>query len=159
MQSEGGSAEQVKLLAFKALRKDLVRDFEKPGSEIRLTSRGQVEQIVEHLRLVCEDIGATSQDDADFVREEAIVSLDEAKSQLGIIDRLNHEIKVSLVSLFLDVHADGTAWYGQIGRISFGCNSLNQPVRVIVDVATNKAMLFTSLAFSLVSSTDSSSHQ
>ena len=100
---EGDAAAAPSLLAFKALRNDLVRDLDAPrgaggGSEISMSSRKQVDLVVEQIRLACEDVGATSEEDKDFVKEEAIISLAEASHAVPWLDRLNYELKVSAES-------------------------------------------------------------
>lgn len=97
---EGEAAAAPPLLAFKALRKDLVRDLDAPrgaggGSEISMSSRKQVDLMIEQIRLACEDAGATTEEDKDFVKEEAIISLAEASYAVPWLDRLNYELKVS----------------------------------------------------------------
>jgi hypothetical protein len=97
-----GEAEVERLsIAFKAIRGDMIRDLESTRPEIRISCRQQVEQIIEHLRQGCEDVGSTDGSDTTFVRAEPIVSLAEAKAQVGLIDRLNYELKVG--SLAFDV--------------------------------------------------------
>ena len=88
----------TQFLAFKAVRKDLIRDLEVRTSEIRISSRLQVDLMVEQLRQACEDIGATSESDDTFVIDEAIVSLAEARRSAGLLDRLNYEMKVRVGS-------------------------------------------------------------
>lgn len=86
------------MIAFKALRRDFVRDLDTIQSEIRQSGRTQVDAIVQHLRQACEDAGATDEADESFVTEEAIISLADAKSQVGLLDRLGHELKVRSVA-------------------------------------------------------------
>lgn len=80
--------------AFKAVRKDLIRDHEHSSSATTVTSRVQVLDIVEHIRQACEDIGATSAEDLEFVVDSPIISLAEAKAQVSFLDKLNYEVKV-----------------------------------------------------------------
>lgn len=88
-------AEEPCLLAFKAMRTNLIRDLDSVSSETSQSSRVQVNLIAEYIRSACEDIGATTEEEAEtFVTEEPIISLAEATSKVGILDRLNHELKV-----------------------------------------------------------------
>lgn len=82
-------------IAFKAVRKDLVRDLDHIASHpTSMTSRIQVLDIVDHIRGACEEVGATTSDDTAFIEEAPIISLAEAKAQVSILDRLNYELKV-----------------------------------------------------------------
>ena len=100
--SEGATAgdtdhrEEAKLLAIKALRKDLIRvfDVEPRSPKIEMTSRMKIDSIVQQLRNVCEDIGATTESDETFVTSEAIISLADAKKGSGVLNRLKHDLKV-----------------------------------------------------------------
>jgi hypothetical protein len=93
----GTSLEDTSEIAFKAVRKDLVRDLDQVTSPTTVTSRVQVLDIVDHIRQACEDIGATTPGDSTFVEEAPIVSLAEAKAQVSLLDRLNYELKVCRV--------------------------------------------------------------
>jgi hypothetical protein len=90
------SLEHTLEVAFKAVRKDLVRDLDQVASPSTVTSRVQVLDIVDHIRQACEDIGATTSGDCTFVEEAPIVSLAEAKAQVSLLDRLNYELKVCI---------------------------------------------------------------
>ncbi|KAK9894710.1 hypothetical protein P389DRAFT_100391 [Cystobasidium minutum MCA 4210] len=85
--------DSVMLMAFKAVRKDLIRDLEHNASPTTVTSRVQVLDIVDHIRQACEDIGATSPEDESFVEDKPIISLSEAKAQVSFLDKLNYEVK------------------------------------------------------------------
>lgn len=82
-------------VSFKAVRKDLIRDLEHVASPTTVTSRVQVLDIVDHIRQACEDIGAASSENDEFVEEKPIISLAEAKAQVSFLDKLNYEVKVS----------------------------------------------------------------
>lgn len=92
---DASTSEEVLQLAFKAVRKDLIRDLEHVASPTTVTSRVQVLDIVDHIRQACEDIGATSPENDKFVEEKPIISLAEAKAQVSFLDKLNYEVKVS----------------------------------------------------------------
>lgn len=92
--SEGESKEEPVLIAFKAIRGDMIRDLEGITQDIKMSCRQQVDTIVEQLRQACEDVGSTDSNDSDFVTQQPIVSLSEAKAQVGMLERLNHELKV-----------------------------------------------------------------
>ena len=87
--------EEPVLIAFKAIRGDMIRDLESNTQDIKVSCRQQVDTIVEQLRQACEDVGSTDSNDSDFVTRQPVVSLSEAKAQVGLLERLNHELKVS----------------------------------------------------------------
>jgi hypothetical protein len=91
-----GSNTDDQEVAFKAVRKDFVRDLEQVSSPVTVTSRVQVLDIVDHILHACEDIGATTADDETFVTESPIISLAEAKAQVGLLDKINYGFKVSV---------------------------------------------------------------
>lgn len=86
--------EETREIAFKAVRKDLVRDLDQIASPTTVTSRVQVLDIVDHIKQACEEVGATTPEDEAFVEESPIISLAEAKAQVSLLDRLNYELKV-----------------------------------------------------------------
>lgn len=102
------TAEGTLEIAFKAVRKDFVRDLDHIASPpTPMTSRVQVLDIVDHIRQACEETGATTPEDTTFVEEAPIISLAEAKTQVSLLDRLNYELKVCLsVSLIRACRAD-----------------------------------------------------
>lgn len=88
--------EAPRMIAFKAMRQDLVRDPEAQGlSELRTSSRQQVNTIVSQIRQLCEDIGSASEEDNDFIVDSPIISVEQAAQDIGLFDRIQHEIKVS----------------------------------------------------------------
>lgn len=95
-------------LAFKALRGDLIRDLDSDHPVTRRSCRKQVEEIVDQIRQACEDVGGTDNNDDSFIKTQPIVSLAEAKAQVGLLERLSHDLKVSALP---NRESQSDAWF------------------------------------------------